>query len=167
MRSFPRRGCPGPVRWVAALGIGLGLLGCSGSHEPPRVPLPRVGHAQVAATTDVPALLGISIDGLRQRIGPPQPLPNQLITGVARTLLYSSQGQLDSLMVFRTGGLLMLATYNAHSRQVRDYLLLGHHEDSLMGRAHLRSSAANYLIMPVFQDNHSFRLLGLRVIPTK
>jgi hypothetical protein len=60
-----------------------------------------------------------------------------------------------------------VASYNARSRQVRDLLLLGHHEDSLMGRAHLRPNAATYLVMPVFRDNRSFRLLGLRVIPTK
>jgi hypothetical protein len=165
MRSLPRRSCPGPMRWVAALGIGLGLLGCSGAHEPHRAPPPRVGHVQVAATTDVPALLGISIDGLRQRLGSPQPLPSQLMTSEAGALLYASRGQLDSLLAFRTGGLLLLATFDAHSRRVRDFLLLGQHEDSLMGRAHLRSTAANYLIMPVFHDNRSFRLLGLRVIP--
>lgn len=166
MRCLPRRESPGLLRW-AALGIGLGLLGCSGSHEPHRVPPSRVGHVQVAPTTDVPALLGRSIDELRQRLGPPQPLPDQLMTSETTSLLAASRGQLDSLTVFRTGGLLLLATYNARSRQVRDLLLLGHHEDSLMGRAHLRSSAANYLIMPVFRDGRSFRLLGLRVIPVQ
>jgi hypothetical protein len=167
MRCLPRRGCLGAVRWVAALGISLGILSCSGSHEPRRVPPPHVGHIQVAATTDVPALLGISIDGLRQRLGPVQPLPDRFTSSEANALLHDTRGRLDSLVVFRTGGLLMLTTYDARSRRVRDFLLLGHHEDSLMGRAHLRSGAANYLIMPVFQDSRSFRLLGLRVIPIK
>lgn len=167
MHCLPHRACFGPLRWAIALGIGLGLPGCSGSHEPSRVMPAQVGHVQVAPTTNVPALLGNSIDELRQRLGPPQPLPAQFATSEASFLLYTSRDRLDSLAVFRTGGLLLLATYDAHSRRVRDFLLLGHHEDSLMGRAHLRSGAANYLIMPVFQDVRSFRLLGLRVIPTK
>ncbi|TVT42795.1 hypothetical protein FNT36_01495 [Hymenobacter setariae] len=165
MHYSPRRKWPGPVRWVAVLSSGLGLLSCSGSHEPPRMP-PQVGHVQVAPTTDVPALLGLSIDTLRQRLGPPQPLPRQFTTSQASALLYTSRGRRDSLLAFRTGGLLMLATYNTQSRRVRDFLLLGHHEDSLMGRAHLRAGAGSYLVMPVFRDSRSFRLLGLRVIPT-
>jgi hypothetical protein len=167
MRVSSCRGCSGPVRWVAALGISLGALGCSGAHEQHRVPLPPAEHVQVAPTTDVPALLGISIDGLRQRLGTPQPLPKRFATSEASRLLYTSQGRLDSLMVFRTGGLVVLASFNIHSRQVRDLLLLGRHEDSLMGRARLQPNAANYLVMPVFHDNRSFRLLGLRIIPTK
>jgi hypothetical protein len=142
------------------------MLGCSGSHEQHRVS-PPLGLVQVAPTADVPALLGMSIDGLRQRLGPPQPLPAQFTTSQASTLLFASRGQFDSLATFRTGGLLVLASYDAHSRRVRDLLLLGHHEDSLMGRAHLRPNAAEYLVMPVFRDNRSFRLLGMRVIPTK
>lgn len=168
MRGLPHRGRPGPLRWAATLGSAWGVLsGCSGAHEPRRAPLPETRHVQVAPTADVPALVGLSIDGLRQRLGPPQPLPDQLADGEAGALLYTSRGQLDSLLVFRTGGLLVLATYDARSRRVRDLLLPGHHEDSLMGRAHLRSSASNYLVMPVFRNTRSFRLLGLRVIPTK
>jgi len=168
MRSLPRRGCPGPVvRGMAVLGLCLGLLGCSGSHEPPRGAPPPRRHVQVAPDVDVPALIGMSIDGLRQRLGPLQPLPEQFATSAASALLFSSQGQFDSLATFRTGGLLVLANYDTRSRQVRDLLLLGHHEDSLMSRAHLRSNATAYLVMPVFRDTRSFRLLGLRVIPTK
>ncbi len=167
MHCLPHRRYAGVVRWVAACSIGLGMLGCSGSHEPRRVPPHPVEHARVAPTADVPALLGISIDELRQRLGPPQPLPHQFITSEAGAILHTSQGRLDSLVAFRTGGLQVLATYNTHSRQVRDLLLLGHHEDSLMGRANLRSTTADYLVMPVFRDNRSFRLLGLRVIPVK
>jgi hypothetical protein len=126
-----------------------------------------VGHVQVAATTDVPALLGLPIDTLRHRLGPPQPLPKQFASSEVGAQLHTARGRLDSLLVFRTGGLLLLATYNAQSRRVRDFLLLGHHEDSLMGRAHLRAGTGRYLVMPVFRDSRSFRLLGLRVIPTK
>ncbi|MFD1872978.1 hypothetical protein [Hymenobacter bucti] len=167
MRSIPHR-CAGPVRWVAVLGLslGLGLAACSGAHEQHRGALPPA-PVQVAPTTDVPALLGASIDEVRRRLGPAQPLPGRFTASQASMLFYAGQGPADSVTTFRTGGLLVLASYNAHSRRVRDFLLLGHHEDSLMGRARLHTSAANYLVMPVFYDNRSFRLLGLRVIPVK
>ncbi|RZK42921.1 MAG: hypothetical protein EOO57_00675 [Hymenobacter sp.] len=149
---------------AAALGAAALLGACSGSHEPHRVPLAPDGHAQIASTTDVPALLGVSIDGLRQRLGAPQPLPASLQATETNALFGAASGKLDSVVAFRTGGLLLLANYDAHSRQVRDLLLLGHHEDSLMSRAHLRANADDYLVMPVFYADKSFRLLGLRII---
>lgn len=151
--------------WVA-LGLSMLLASCSGAHEPRHVPVPAMVHAQIAPTTDVPALLGASIDGLRQRLGAPVTLPASLRSSAATTVLTGTVGVPDSVAAFRTGGLLLLANYDARSRQVRDLLLLGHHEDSLMGRARLRTSAASYLVMPVFYTGHSFRLLGLRVIAT-
>lgn len=146
----------------AALNFSLLLAGCSGGREPRHVPATDMVRAQIAPTTDVPALLGTSIDGLRQRLGASQPLPAPVQAALPETAM----GMVDSVMTFRTGGLMLVASYNARSRQVRDLLLLGHHEDSLMGRASLRANAPNYLVMPVFYANNSFRLLGLRVIAT-
>jgi hypothetical protein len=152
--------------WVA-LGWGVLLSSCSGAHEPRRVPAPEIVPAHVAPTADVPALLGASIDGLRQQLGTPLPLPANLLHDAAIAGLGATVHSPDSVAAFRTGGLVLLASYDARSRQVRDLLLLGQHEDSLMGRARLRTSAADYLVMPVFHTGHSFRLLGLRVISTK
>lgn len=150
----------------AALGWGLLLAGCSGAHESRHVPAADIVHAQVAPTTNVPALVGASIDGLRQRLGASVPLPAGLRTGAATAVLQGVVGEADSVATFRTGGLLLLASYDAHSRRVRDLLLLGHHEDSLMGRARLRTNADGYLVMPIFYIGNSFRLFGLRVIAT-
>ncbi|MGI4867271.1 MAG: hypothetical protein ACRYFZ_25360 [Janthinobacterium lividum] len=147
----------------AAFSLSLLLAGCSGGREPHHMPATDMVHAQVAPTTDVPALLGTSIDGLRRRLGASQPLPAALTAALPEAALSLT----DSVTTFRTGGLTVVASYNARSRQVRDLLLLGHHEDSLMGRARLRSNAPNYLVMPVFYTGSSFRLLGLRVIATK
>ncbi|MDO7886397.1 hypothetical protein [Hymenobacter cheonanensis] len=136
------------------------LASCSGAHEPTQT-ASATAHAAVAPTTNVPALLNSSIDGLRSRLGAAYPLPagylDPLSVGVAST---------DSLLAFRTGGLQLVATYNAHTRQVHDLLVLGQQEDSLMGRASLRSSARDYLVLPVFRPDNPNRLLGLRVIAT-
>jgi hypothetical protein len=153
----------GAGRWAAALGIGLLLAACSGAHEPRHVASRGSTHVQVAPTADVPALVGASIDGLRQRLGATQPLPPTVAEALPEARLALS----DSVTTFRTGGLTLVASYNARSREVRDLLLLGHHEDSLMGRAHLQVNAPNYLVMPVFYNGDNYRLLGLRVIATK
>ncbi|RZK28815.1 MAG: hypothetical protein EOO57_20440 [Hymenobacter sp.] len=138
------------------------MAGCSGGREPHHAPAPGTVRAQVAPTANIPVLLGASIDGLRQRLGPSRPLPPHLAAALPEATLQLA----DSVATFRTGGLTLVASYDARSRQVRDLLLLGHHEDSLMGRAHLRVNAPNYLVMPVFYTDNSFRLLGLRVIAT-
>ncbi|RZK87583.1 MAG: hypothetical protein EOO62_39000 [Hymenobacter sp.] len=144
--------------FVAA--TGWGLAGCSGAHEPTQV-VGATTHAAITPTANVPVLLGLSIDELRSSLGTAHALPTQyldpLSTGVAST---------DSLLAFRTGGLQLVATYNARTRQVRDLLVLGQQEDSIMGQASLRSSARGYLVMPVFRPDSPNRLLGLRVLAT-
>ena len=146
---------------LAGLLGGLALAGCSGGRDTAHTATNEVAHGTITPTANVPALLGQSIDSLRHRLGPPLPLPasypgplakeNQLLTD-------------DSAVSFRAGGLLLVASYSARTRRVHDLLLLGHHEDSLMGRATLRPNASEYLVLPVFAANTS-QLIGLRVVP--
>jgi hypothetical protein len=150
--------------WLAAGGY-LGLAACSGAHEPVQSPTASLPHSHITPTANVPALVGASIDGLRRRLGPTHPLPpgfdDPIMAGINKLVAP------DSSVAFRTGGLLLVVNFNPHDRQVRDLLLLGQHEDSLLARASLRTSATNYLILPVFRAGSANRLLGLRVIPTK
>ena len=148
--------------WAVALSLSLLLAGCSGGRESRHAPSAEARHAQVAPTADVPALVGVSIDALHQRLGASRPVAAKVAAAMPEKLLNLA----DSVAAFRTGGLTLIASYNARSRQVRDLLLLGHHEDSLMGRARLRSNDPNYLVMPVFYADNSYRLLGLRVLST-
>jgi len=148
-------------RWAAALlaVTGWWLAGCSGAHEPTQV-VGATPRAVVAPTTNVPALLGHSIDELRGRLDTTaHPLPAGYLS-----LLSDGLASTDSLQGFRTGGLQLVATYNVTTRQVRDLLILGSREDSLMGRASLRSSARRYVILPVFRPGTPDKLLGLRVL---
>ncbi|TDN40552.1 hypothetical protein E4631_10455 [Hymenobacter sp. UV11] len=139
------------------------IAGCSGTHEPVQT-APTLPRASVAPTANVPAMLGKSIDSLRSQLGPAQALPANY-TDPLTTI--SAAPTTDSLAAFRTGGLTIVASYNAQTRRVRDLLVLGRHEDSLLARASLRASAHNYLIMPVFFANKPTHLLGLRIITTK
>lgn len=140
------------------------VAGCSGAHEPAQT-APTPPRASVTADANVPALLGKSIDSLRSQLGPPQALPATYKDPLAA--ITAASPTTDSLTVFRTGGLTVVASYNARTRQVRDLLVLGQHEDSLLARASLRASARTYLLMPVFFVNKPGHLLGLRVINTK
>lgn len=155
--------------WLRITGwlLAGGWLGaCSGAHEPTQTTSVAT-HADVAPTANVPALLGLSIDDLHSRLGTRQPLPTRPGTTDAVPEVASRLTNPDSLASFRAGGLTLIANYNARTRQVHELLVLGHHEDSLMARAALRSSASQYLVMPVFASGRPNYLLGLRVVPIK
>ena len=149
--------------WPAGL---LLAAGCSGAHEPTHQAAtpPR---AAIAATADVPLLLNNSIDSLRHRLGAAQPLPPGFTDPIVQAVTAGSTVSADSQAAFRTGGLTLIASYNARTRQISDMLLLGRHEDSLMGRASLQANARNYLVLPVFRVDKPTRLLGLRVVKVR
>jgi len=116
---------------------------------------------------NVPALIGLTIDELAGRLGPRQPLPASFAALAEEEPAATNQAvSPDSLASFQTGGLTLIASYSTRSRQVHDLLVLGHNEDSLMARAALRSSARQYLVLPVFASDRPSYLLGLRVITT-
>ncbi|RZK28621.1 MAG: hypothetical protein EOO63_10835 [Hymenobacter sp.] len=117
--------------------------------------------------TNVPALLGMSIDKLSERLGPSQHLPPGFANPLEVVVSAADLNRQDSLASFRTGGLTVLASYDAHTRQVRDLLLLGQREDSLMAQGTLRANARDYLVLPVFRVNKPGRLVGLRVVALK
>jgi len=145
---------------------GYTAAGCSGAHEPAQA-LPTPPHAsRVAPTANVPALLGTSIDELRTKLGATHTLPPDFVDPVAKNTLGLLPGKSDSLLAFRTGGLTLVASYNARTRQVHDLLVMGHQEDSLMARASLRANTSDYLLLPVFLTNRPNRLVGLRIIKT-
>jgi|GEM_PF-877937 len=155
-------------RWLlgALLGVGMGLASsCSGAHEHvQRSPdAPRSARVVVAPTTNLPKLLNQPIEMLQQQLTALPVLPGSLID--ATRLNDLAPRVTDSLLTFRAGGLLLIASYDIQTRRVHDLLLLGHHEDSLMQRAALRFDATNYLVLPAFQMRRKSKFVGLRIIP--
>lgn len=150
--------------YVLAMAVAAaGLASCSGAHEPP--PEHAVATKLIfPPQLDVQALVGASIDELRRRVGPPQPIPAAFADPMLR--LNTLEGN-DSLTAFQRNGLTVLATYDVTSRQVSDLLVAGHNEDSLMQRAHLQANMPGYIILPLFANRRNGQLLGLRVIPIK
>jgi hypothetical protein len=152
-----------PARWLL-LAASSWLAGCSGAHESAQ--MVAVAHAGAAATTNVPALLGMSIDELHRQLGSSQQPPASLTDPNGPLAGQNAQAMQDSVVTFQTGGLTLVASYDTHSRQVRDLLLLGQHEDSLMAKATLRPNASSYMVLPVFRVDKPNSLLGLRIVAT-
>lgn len=143
------------------------LTACSGAHEPTQGTALASPRPAIAPTANVPALVGATISELRARLGPPGRVPAGFYDPSAYTgINYAGSQQSDSVAAFQVGGLLLLANYDARSGRVHDLLLLGPHEDVLMGQASLQANAAAYLVLPVFRPRPPGRLLGLRVVPT-
>jgi hypothetical protein len=141
------------------------LASCSGTHESRQVA--ATPSRSIVPTTNVPALLGVSIDGLRERLGPGRALPPGFVNPLQVQGNEVETVRQDSLASFRTGGLTLVASYDARTRQVSDLLLLGRREDSLMAQGALQANAHNYLVLPIFRLNKPGRLLGLRVVALK
>lgn len=148
------------VGWLVA--GSAGLAACSGAHEPAQTT--TTARADAAIKANVPALVGLSIDDLHHRLGPLQPLPAGFVDPKVSSGNETRPTMPDSVAAFQMGGLTLIASFDARTREVRDLLLLGSHEDSLMAQAALRSNASNYLVLPVFYTQQPNRLLGLRVV---
>jgi hypothetical protein len=114
---------------------------------------------------DVPSLLPLSVDGLSQKIGPHLPVPAGFVDPVLVPLAKRNE-KLDSAYLFRYKGLGLVASYDYETRKVSNLLLLGADEDKLMAEGNLQLGAEQYLVMPVFHQSRTTKLMGVRVIAT-
>ena len=148
--------------FVAAL---VGVVACSGSHDArrDRSVSAAASPGQEASALNVPSLLALSVDELTLRIGPHQPVPAGFADPSLAPLVQRHE-RLDSTTFFQYRGLSLVASYDYGTRRVSELLLLGANERELMRRARLQLGAEHYLVLPVFQENHPTRLLGLRVL---
>ena len=149
---------------VAVVAVGSSCSGTHDSHHDRATPAAAAPVRNVPQV-DVPSLLHLSIDEISQRLGPRLPVPVGFVDPVVAPLVQRNE-PLDSAALFRSKGLALVAAYNNRTRRVTDLLLLGTDEMELMHRAQLQLSAANYLVLPVFQERHPTQLLGLRVLAT-
>lgn len=141
---------------------------CSHSGEPVQVPgAPAAVHLAAPrerAVVAMPALLGLPVDTLAQRLGGPRPMPASVLAQLAQLPRADSA---DSMQYFHYRSLDMVVSYNAATRRFHDLLLLGANEDLLVQRAGLSAEAAGYLLLPVFHVSHPMQQLGLRVVPVE
>ena len=153
-----------PTPWVYLVVLGAGLGACSGAHERPRErSLAAAAPVRKVEGVDVPKLLTLSIDEMAQQIGPRLPLPTEYVDPVMLPLTHRGQ-ELDSMAFFRRRGLAIVASFDSETRRVNDLMLLGNNENSLLSRAQLQLGAEQYLVLPVFEQQHPTQLMGLRVL---
>ncbi len=115
------------------------------------------------ALIDLPAALPLLPADFRARFGEPLPLPlgfldlgKNLGEGAAPT---------DSLAMFQPQGLPLIVSFDRRTGAVKDALVLGPDEATLMRQASLAPNAPHYLLLPVFYPSRPGKLLGLRVVP--
>lgn len=169
--SLPFRAAQGQCR-AAWLPLLLLSAACSsGSREPrqdenasaqqrqaslvrPAAPYPRI---------NLPAALHLRRAAFSARFG----RPLRLAAGFVDPGKDPDSYKVDSLVLFRPGGLPMIVSFLPAAGAVQDVLLLGPDEATLMRQATLVANAAGYLVLPVFEAQHTDRLLGLRVVPKR
>lgn len=152
-----------PILVILCAVGGMATGACSGTHEPHQGEALPIAAVPDATGMDVSALLTLSIDEMNRRLGPSQPIPADFIDPTQAPLVQHGMA-LDSTALFRSQGLAIVVAYDYQSRKVSDLMLLGTNENELMRRARLQLGAANYLVLPVFEQRPATQLMGLRVL---
>ena len=146
---------------VAAL-----ISACSGSQMAGERSGPNTGTAEGAsrAVVNVPALMGRNIDQLRRTLGAPKETNGQAIGLEPTAAQMKSTGGRDWINTFECNGTTLVITFNASNRKVRDIVLLGSDEDTLLRDANLSLTSAEYLVLPVMSPGNNTELIGMRVV---
>ena len=138
---------------------------CSGSQMAGERSGPSTSTAESSsAVMDVPALVGRNIDQLRRTLGTPKETREQAI-GLEPTpaQMKATKGQ-DWINTFEHNGTTMVVTFDASNRKVRDIVLIGSDEDTLLRDANLSLTSSDYLVLPVMSPGNSAELIGMRVV---
>ena len=148
---------------VILVAVAMALLaGCSGDKATEPAPVHSGDKAKEPAPVlfDIPALVGKSIDGVREILGKPQdkePEP---------TKLQLQAGVDEWNNVFLRDGQELLVTFNPRTRQVIDFFLDGEDKMTLMQQGNLAEGAAAYRIEPVRQIRDRSKITGIKIIPS-
>lgn len=135
--------------------------GAEPSERPPSTPAAAPAPA-VPMVFDVPALVGKSIDEIRENLGPPddsepEPTRQQIQLGAAEwSNTFSADGQV------------LLVTFNPRTRSVVDLFLPGEDRNLLVQRGNLASgNTEEYLILPVQGLRDPSRITGIKIVPKR
>ncbi|KUG08395.1 hypothetical protein [Solirubrum puertoriconensis] len=152
----------------------LVLLACAGiacTRTTPAVEVdalpPNRAKRAAPPVLNVPDLVGRNIDEVRKALGKPretQALP--LAAEPTAVQLRTSQAE-EWTNTFDYQGATIVATFNAHTRKVRDLVLLGTNEDELMRRGNLDLVGDTYLVLPVPSPAEPSKIMGIRVLARK
>lgn len=146
------------VLTVAVISSCLAALSACQSRDAART-TPAQPAAEIAF--DIPALVGKSIDQIRQVCGAPQdkkpePGKQQLALGI---------DEWDN--TFSKDGQDLLVTYDPRTRRVIDFFLEGSDEALLMQRGNLVRNSTTYRVEPVRALADPSNITGLKVTPNR
>lgn len=110
---------------------------------------------------DVPALMGKSIDQVRDALGNPNDRNTE------PTDLQFSQGIRKWENLFTRNGIELLVTFDAGSRQVVDFFIPGEDRVALMQLANVRHGEESYIVEFVRAIGDPSRFTGMKVIPVR
>jgi hypothetical protein len=112
---------------------------------------------------NLPAVLRLRMADFSARFGQPLPLADGFADPTKEPL--PGTAATESMVRFESKGIGMIVSFDVRTGAVRDVLLLGSDEATLMRQATLLPDAPDYVLLPVFTTRHTDHLLGLRVVP--
>ena len=146
-----------------------GLGACTGSQSVSESSNPATGSTEASRTAavDMPSLVGRNIDQVRRTLGAPRETKEQSI-GLEPTAeqMKSTKGE-DWINTFERNGTTIVATFNARTRKVRDFVVVGADEDELLRNANLSLTAPDYMVLPVANPQNNREIIGMRVVARK
>ncbi|QJX45447.1 hypothetical protein HMJ29_00250 [Hymenobacter taeanensis] len=153
----------------ALTGMLLGLAGCMGTQsaaETTVVTAARPAKPALPVTVDVEQLVGLSIDEVRQVLGPARKTrASELGLEPTAEQLHHTNGE-GWINTFEHNGQTILVAFNARTRKVRDMVLLGNNEQELLQRTNLSLASPRYIVLPFAEldsaDNE--RVVGVRIV---
>lgn len=154
---------------LCAVVLAGALLACSGAQPTASDSETNTASASASASVEavpaapslaLPSLIGLSIDEVRSRLGKPQEQPAE------PSAREKEKDAADTWKnTFEVQGATLVATFNAHTRVVRDIVLLGTNEEELLHRAGLDPNATEYIVLPVTDSVDVTRTTGIRMVP--
>ncbi|WP_135435298.1 hypothetical protein [Hymenobacter fodinae] len=113
---------------------------------------------------DVTQLVGLSIDELRQVLGPAHEASTSkpgLEPTPAELKLTNGEGWINT---FERNGQTIIVAFHARTRKVRDIVLVGTNEEELLQRGNLSLTSSRYIVLPFTQSDSAANISGLRVV---
>jgi hypothetical protein len=149
---------------VVLMVVSLGLAGCDGAANPADAeqdPAAASGHTTPSRTEevsfDIPALMGKSIDEVREILGTPHDRT------VEPTQLQLDVGIHEWTNVFSRNGQNLLVTFDTHTRRVVDFFLVGTDQAALVRRGNLDQRSSAYLVEPVRARRDASKITGVKI----
>ncbi|TGD79761.1 hypothetical protein [Hymenobacter wooponensis] len=145
----------------------VALVSCMGTQsavETAAVVKTRPAKSAQPVAVDVAQLIGLSIDELRQVLGPAHEASADkrgLEPTAEQLRLTNGEGWINT---FDHNGQTIVVAFHARTRKVRDIVLVGPNEEELMQRGNISLTSPHYIVLPFTESDSSEKVAGLRIV---